>query len=210
MAAGPSIKGATIQRLVDDARAFLERSGADRERLAGQLSSEAAALLEHKLDMGRWYPITAYTEITELLWREEGGGDVAYLHRRGENIMRTLMEAGLYQQLEYLNRRGSNRAIAVTPEELLRTSRLVGSITGTIRNFGKDSWEWQPDRPGQMLHHVRDAADFPEVLRFVSEGAESYLVGLHLPDSPAVRSERRAPDHLVFVSDYSAFFVARA
>ena len=98
----------------------------------------------------------------------------------------------------------------MTPEDVLRTCRLVGSITGTIRNFGEDSWEWNPERPGQMLHHVRNAAHFPEVLRFVSEGAEGYLVGLHRPNAPAVTSERRTADHLVFVSEYSGLFAAPA
>ena len=182
---------------------LLARNEPDRERLEAQLSEESRALLAGKPEMGRWYPIEHYTEITALLWREEGGGGIEYLHRRGANILEKLMDAGLYQQLDYMNRQGSGTQRRATRDDILRTCRLVGSITGAVRNFGCDSWEWDADQPDCMLHHVREASHFPEVLRFVSEGAETYLVRQHRKESPPVRSERRTADHIVFTSDFS-------
>lgn len=40
-------------------------------------------------------------------------------------------------------------------------------------------------------------------LRFVSEGVETFLVRVLLPEAPPVTSECVAPDHIVFTSDCS-------
>jgi hypothetical protein len=206
MGAAPSIKGVLLTKLVDDVQALLERSEADRERLEARLSAGNLTLLEGKVEISRWYPIEQYTELTELIWAEEGGGRVGYLHRRGENAMKRLMEAGLYQQIEYLSRQDEGLRALPSRNEVLRSCRLVGSITGALLNFGANTWDWDPENPDIMLHQVREAAHYPEVLRTLQEGTLTFLVRLARPDAPAVTSERIAPDHIVFTYDYTGAF----
>lgn len=206
----PSIKGAVIAKLVEDAQALLERSGDARERLETELSAETLALLDHKLAIGSWYPIAQYRELTELLWREEGDGRIEYLHERGRVIIQRLMEGGLYQQLNYLAPGEGRLQEQRTREQLLTSTKLVGSIMGAILNFSKHSWRFDPDRPDHMLHEISEAADYPDVLRFVQEGVETFLVRLGWPEAPPVTSERVAPDRIVFTSDYTGAFDSRA
>jgi len=202
----PSIKGVLIGKLVEDVQSLLERREAEREQLESRLSAEVLELLEGKAEIGRWYPIEQYTELSELLLREEGSNRAEYLHQRGENALKRLMEAGLYQQFEYLKREDGAFRTRPSRAELLRSCRLVGSIMGALLNFGEQTWDWDPENPDIMLHQVRQAADYPEVLRHVQEGIVTYLVRLARPDAPAVTSERLAPDHIVFAYDYTGAF----
>ena len=202
----PSIKGVLLTKLVDDVQALLERSEADREWLEARLSAESLTLLEGKVEISRWYPIEQYTELTELVWAEEGGNRVGYLHRRGENAMKRLMEAGLYQQIDYLNQEDRGFRALLTRDELLRSCRLVGSITGALINFTKQTWEWNPENPEIMLHRVLEATHYPEVMRHVQEGVETFLVRLARPGAPPVTSKRVTPDHIVFCYDYTGVF----
>jgi len=206
MGAAPSIKGVLLTKLVDDVQALLERSEADREWLEARLSAGSLRLLDGKVEISRWYPIEQYTELTELIWAEEGGNRIGYLHSRGKTAMKRLMEAGLYQQIEYLSRPDEGLRALPSRNEVLRSCRLVGSITGALFNFGTNTWDWDPESPDIMLHQVREATHYPEVLRYLQEGTLTFLVRLARPDAPAVTSERIAPDHIVFTYDYTGAF----
>jgi hypothetical protein len=209
MGATPSIKGVLLVKLVDDVRALLERRDADRERLEVRLSAGALELLEGKVEIGRWYPIEQYTELTDLIWQEEGNRRVEYLHQRGEQAMKRLLEAGLYQQIEYLNREEGGFRTSPSRNQLLQSCRLVGSVMGALLNFTMQSWDWDPQNPEIMLHQVRQAAHYPEVLRYLQEGTLTFLVRLARPNAPAVTSQRLAPDHIVFAYDYTGAFESR-
>ena len=209
MGEAPSIKGVLLSKLVDDIRALLERSEADRERLGAGLSAESLVLLEGKVEITHWYPIEQYVELTELIWKEQGGNRVEYLQRRGENAMERLMQGGIYQQIDYLNRQDGGLRTLPSRSELLRSCRLVGSIYGALLNFTTQTWDWDPENPDILLHQVHQAAHYPEVLRHVQEGALTCLVRLARPDAPAVVSERVAPDHIVFTYDYTGVFETR-
>jgi hypothetical protein len=202
MPAEPSLKGAAIAQLVADVQACLSRSEADRMRLETKLSPDTVGLLEGKVEIGNWYPVHMYNELTDLIWQEEGGGRDNYLRQRGEKMMKRLMEAGLYQQLDFLNRIESGLQEKITLDDIQRTCRLIGSVSGSIRNFGKDTWVWDPDKPGCIIHHLRDALHFSEMLRLVSEGSENFVVQTICGEAPRVTSERVAPDYIVYRSDY--------
>lgn len=206
MSERPSIKGVLLTKLVDDVQALLDRSEADRDRLSARLSAGNLELLDGKVEISRWYPIEQYTELTELIWAEEGERRLEYLHRRGENAMKRLMEGGLYQQIEYLSRRDAGFRALPSRSEVLRSCRLVGSITGALLNFGTHSWDWDPENPDIMLHQVREATHYPEVLRYLQEGTLTFLVRLARAEAPPVTSERPAPDHIVFAYDYRGAF----
>lgn len=202
MPAEPSIKGAAIAKLIEDVQACLACSETDRVRLEANLSPETVRMLEGKVEIGSWYPVGMYNELTDLIWQEEGGGDPDYLRQRGEKMMKRLMEAGLYQQLDFLDRIDRGLQAKLTRDDIQRTCRLIGSVSGAIRNFGKDTWTWDPDHPGCIVHHLHDALHFSEMLRLVSEGSENFVVQTICPGSPRVTSERVAPDYIVYCSDY--------
>ena len=203
MPAEPSIKGAAIAKLIEDVQLCLSRSEADRIRLEAKLGPETVRVLEGKVEIGSWYPVGMYDELTDLIWQEEGGGSSDYLRQRGEKMMKRLMEAGLYQQLDFLDRIDRGLQEKITRDDVQRTCRLIGSVSGAIRNFGKDSWIWDPDKPGIMVHHLHDALHFSEMLRLVSEGSENFVAQTLCPGAPRVTSERVAADYIVYLSDYS-------
>jgi hypothetical protein len=198
----PSIKGAAIAKLIEDVQACFSRSETDRVRLEAKLSPETIHTLEAKVEIGSWYPVSTYDELTNLIWQEEGGGRPDYLRQRGEKMMTRLMEAGLYQQLDFLDRVHRGLQEKISRDEVQRACRLIGSVSGAIRNFGKDTWVWDPDNPGTMIHHLRDAYHFSEMLRLVSEGSENFVVQTLSPGAPRTTSERVAPDYIVYRSDY--------
>jgi hypothetical protein len=202
MPAEPSIKGAAIAKLIEDVQACLSRSEADRVRLEAKLSPETVRMLEGKVEIGNWYPVGMYNELTNLIWQEEGGGRSDYLRQRGEKMMKRLMEAGLYQQLDFLDRIDRGPQEKITREDIQRACRLIGSVSGAIRNFGKDTWVWDPDKPGCIIHHLRDALHFSEMLRLVSEGSENFVLQTICPGAPRATSERVASDYIVYRSDY--------
>jgi hypothetical protein len=204
MPAEPSIKGAAIAKLIEDVQVCLSRSEADRGRLEAKLSPETVRMLEGKVEIGKWYPVGMYNELTELIWQEEGEGRADYLRQRGEKMMKRLMEAGLYQQLQFIERVEGGLQEKITPDDIQRTCRLIGSVTGAIRNFGKDTWVWDPDNPGCIIHHLRDAFHFSEMLRLVSEGSENFVVQTICSGAPRVTSARVAPDYIIYRSDYSS------
>jgi len=200
----PSIKGAMIAKLIEDAQYRLQQSGERRPHIEAKLSAETLALLENdEFAIGRWYPITQYTELTEMLWREEGGGRIEYLHERGAAVMQRLIEAGLYQQLDYLERVADGSSRELTRERILSNVRLVGSVMGAVLSFGKREWRFDPENPDHLLFEISEAAAFPEVLRFVYECAITYLLHLAVPDVPPVTSERVAPDRIVLTLDFA-------
>ena len=136
MPAEPSLKGAAIAQLIADVQTCLSRSEADRARLEAKLSPDTVRMLDGKVEIGNWYPVGMYNELTDLIWREEGRGSPDYLRQRGEKMMKRLMEAGLYQQLDFLERIHRGFQEKITRDDIQRTCRLIGSVSGSIRNFG--------------------------------------------------------------------------
>jgi len=119
------------------------------------------------------------------------------------------MEAGLYQQIDYVTREDGGLRTPPSRDELLRSCRLAGSVIGALFNFTEQTWDWDPQNSAILLHQVRQATHYPEVLRHVQEGMVTFLVRLARPDAPPVTSKRVAPDHIVFAYDYTGVFEAR-
>jgi len=203
MTARPAIKGAAIATLVEDVRGLLEGQPADRERLEAQLGRETLLLLERKVNIASWYPIECYNELTGVLWREQGASRPDYLRQRGERLIARLMEAGLYQQFTFMQRANETRRERVPRADILHSARLIGSVTGAIRNFGRDEFEWDSEHSEHLLHHIHEVRHLSEAMQLVGEGSLTYILHLLKPDAPPVRSRRLAPDHIVYRADYS-------
>ncbi len=182
----PSIKGTAFQSVHDDVLRLLAEGRVARAALEARLEAPDLAVLEEKVSPGSWYPIDGYARMVELLVDLEAGGRrEAYLIERGERAAARLAALGIYQQLELsMDRVG------------MAVGKLGASLSGAIYNFTR--WRYESDQPGDFTIFVEEAAAFPEVSRFATQGFIAYMaerIGGYPMD---VSSERPARDRVVF------------
>ena len=135
----------------------------------------------------------------ELLKDVEGDGSDDYLRRRGAQSAERLLDAGLYQQLEYLNR----TQLANTADSLDRflafgrDLRLLTTLSGSIYNFTR--WESQidPEIGNRYKIQVSDAKAFPDLMGCAAEGFINRMAKQH-GQADLWRWQRAAPDLIVF------------
>lgn len=156
----PSIKGSIIDRLVEDVGALRERSSEMESVVEARLDAEALELLDTKVNPVSWYPLTTYDQLSRLLLDVEGHGDVGYLRERGAAIGRRVMEAGLYQQLEFLGRTERSRDL----DSYLRDLKLIVTLQGALVSTGSWTAEPDPDHSGRVMLLARDLEGYPETL----------------------------------------------
>lgn len=165
----PSIKGTVLVDLVEDVRKLLP-SG-DREA-AARLTEQDRATVEQDVSQASWYPVGFYARLMELLRDVHGDGRNEYVIDRGRVRGRKLMEAGVYQQMEYVGR--LQAAKAITPEERFaaygRDLRLLVTLSRSILNFTTWSVRADPDVDACHIIEVSDAEEFPDILGYSTEG----------------------------------------
>src|SRR5262245_4304183 len=99
-------KGSIVVGAVTSLRS-LRRNGRIRdEQLTARLSAAALGLLEQKIDIGRWYPMSLFVELVDFEWEVVGGRDPEYARRAGALSAERLFESGRYQQLDFVQRSG--------------------------------------------------------------------------------------------------------
>jgi len=127
----PSVKGSLMVGAVVTVRRLRDRGTVSAEALAARLSKEATLLLDQKIEIARWYPISAFCELIDVDWEITGQRAPAYLERQGATTADRLFDAKIYQQLEFAERSGK----VDTRERLVRQSKLITTITGTLYDF---------------------------------------------------------------------------
>lgn len=162
----PSIKGSVIDQLVEDVRAVRDGSPEMAARVEARLDTESLALLDTKVNPASWYPLTTYDQLSTVLLEVEGGGDPAYIRARGEAIGRRTMEAGLYQQLEFLQRREASPDL----DAYVRDMKLVVTLQGAIVSTGTWTAERDPDFPDRVVLLARDLEGYPDTLCMSTAG----------------------------------------
>jgi hypothetical protein len=168
----PSVKGSVFSSVVEDVLKSIEKGAVRKDQLGRWLRPEDLALLDEKINVATWYPISAYARMGELLRDVEGGGNNEYLRQLGRQTARRLLDAGFYSQLEYLHRAEIGRANGDRArfEAFGRDLRLLTTISASILSFSRWAMKPDPERPLQYLIEVSEAKDFPEVLCWRSEG----------------------------------------
>jgi len=162
----PSIKGSIIDKLIEDVASLRER-GPDMEALVEErLDAEALELLDTKVNPASWYPLTTYDQLSSLLMETEGRGSEAYLRARGSAIGERVMKAGLYQQLEFLDRLDSRGDF----EAYLRDLRLIVSLQGALVSTGTWGAERDPDHADRVVLLARDLEGYPDTLCISTAG----------------------------------------
>jgi hypothetical protein len=199
MGAIPSIKGSVFASVVEDVRKLIERGGVSRDEAARRLTPADLRLLETEIYVSHWYDIRAYARLSELLRDTEGEGDSEFLRQKGRETAKRLLEAGLYAQLEYLQRAGVSKAkdTAARFEAFGRDLRLLTTLSGSILNFSR--WMPLPDpvQKGRYLIQVSDAKDMPEALCWRSDGFVNEMATQH-GDKDLWTWERQRADLVVF------------
>jgi hypothetical protein len=194
----PSIKGSVFAAVVEDVQKLLASGALARTEAARWLRSEDLALLGQTIVVSNWYDIRTYTRMNELLRDVAGNGDSEYLRERGRETARRLLEAGLYAQLEYLQRAEVSRATDPQArfEAFGRDLRLLSTISGSILSFSR--WTPRPEEDGRRYRiEVSEALDFPEVLCWRSDGFVNEMARHH-GDSDLWRWERPSAELVIF------------
>lgn len=200
MTSTPSIKGSAFCKVVEDVHKLLAGQALSKSEAERWLEPDDFALLDREVVVSRWYDIRCYARMCELLLAVEGHGNPEYLRGRGRATARRLLEAGLYAQLEYLQRTESSRAQDRQERfaALGRDLRLLTTLSASILNFSKWSSRRDPDHARRYLLEVSEAADVPEVLCWTSDGLVNEMATHHGGGEDLWRWERVRRDLILF------------
>jgi hypothetical protein len=199
MASVPSIKGTVFALLVDDVKKSIERTGMEQEKLERWLKPADFDLLRQEVSISDWYDIRAYDRMNLFLRDVEGGGKNEYLRRRGKESAKHLFEAGLYQQLEYLQKMKVN---ALTDpqarfEAFGRDLRLLNTISRSLLNFSKSEVKIDFDHKYRYILENSEAQDIPETYCWRADGFINGMAAQH-GEPDLWRWERPRPDLFLF------------
>jgi hypothetical protein len=204
----PAIKGSIFRSVVGDLQRLVEEGRITEEEIGARLGAEGLACLESEINAAAWYPIETYARIMQLLGDVEGGGEEKYFLERGRANARRLMEAGLYGQLDYLTRwkesmlegdRGDESAVIARYASSLK---LIVSLASNIYNVGEWAVASDRARPRRVWITIRHASDYSEPMRLAIEGFLNECGSKHTETTQLYRSERPAPDLILFRMNY--------
>jgi hypothetical protein len=188
-----SAKGSIVVGAVISLRQLRSSGRVSNDQLAARLSRGAFEMLEQKIDVGRWYPMSAFAELVEFEWEVAANRDPEYARQSGAKGAQRLFETGRYQQLDFAQRTGK----AETREALVRQTKLITTVTTMFYNYLEVSVGIDPAHPNRLEIIYANAAEFTEPLRYSTEG---FMNGINAMQGSARRwtSERTARDRVVF------------
>jgi hypothetical protein len=189
----PSAKGAIVMGVVAALRKLRTGGRITNDQLAARLSGGALALLEQKIEVGRWYPIGLFRELVDFEWEVVGMRDPEYARRSGAQSADLQTDSGRYQQLDFAKRAGR----AESSSAILLQAKLITSLTAAFYNFLETSVGIDPENPKRLQIVYANAAAFPEALRYATEGFMS-RINERQRSTRRWHSERVAPDRIVF------------
>jgi len=177
----PAIKGSVSGVVVERVAKLVERGELSREALARRLDPGDLELLDQPVSVSGWYDIRAYVRLNGVLLDVEGGGHPEYYREQGRHTAQRLIDAGLYAQMEYLNRAPVMRH--TDPAERFRAFgrdlRLLASLSGSILDFTCWTALVDPEREHRYLLEVSQAAEMPESLCWRSDGFVNGMAAAH-------------------------------
>lgn len=208
MASAPSIKGLIFARAMEDLQKLVAEGAVSRETLAARLEPEDIELfdrsvyletLDRSMWTAAWYDVRMYGRILEALKDHAGDGSNDYLLQRGAESAQAMLDQGLYQQLQYLDR--TRVASASGSEERFRAFghdlRLLTSLHSVILNFGVQTVEPDPDHERRYRLRVTGAEPAPDALCWTTTGFMNRMARQH--DAPDLwRFERPERDIVLY------------
>jgi len=171
-----SVKGSIVGGVVEDLLVHRRSGRLCEDALEASLEAADVKLLDDKPTASAWVPMASYTRLLELLYAVEGHGQdrERYFEQRGARNAQRLFEAGLYQQLSFVDRwardatdgRSGERAIAAFGRNL----KLVLTLSSSIYEGGVWSVTADPDHASRFRVVVEDAADYSRPMRWAAQG----------------------------------------
>jgi len=181
MPQAPSVKGAVFSGVAEDIKKLFERGDLSRDAAGRWLTADDLALLDTHIAIASWYDIGAFNRFSELLRDVVGDGSNEYLEQMGRESAKRLLEAGLYSQLEYLQRtRVAEETVSHARHEAFgRDLRRLTTMSNSIYNFS--TWTAMPDPENELryLIEVTDAASMSDVICWRATGFVNEMAARH-------------------------------
>jgi hypothetical protein len=195
MSTAPSIKGTAFANVVRELLEFVGSGKVTRDVLARRLEPADLAIIDQPIQPSSWYEIRLYGELANLM--EEVGGGQEFSRQRGVRSAELLLQAGIYQQLEYV-RTGRRRLESHSDAEgrfaaFGRDLRLITTFASSMHNHSRWEVKVDPEHADRWMIEVTEASAFPDAFVRGNEGfinrmsAEAGLKDLW-------RGERPRPD----------------
>jgi hypothetical protein len=186
----PSIKMTGFQSAADDLVCLVGAGRISRANVEARLRAEDLPFLHKKLAATTWVPIDTYARLVDVLVEVEANGPAdVYLHSRGTRAGQRLHKAGVYRQFEASTETWGNRV-----------GKIVITMAAVLYNFTKWTFEVGSEH-GVWQIKVDEAAAFPEVARFTTQGFIEYTSRAVSGGNEVVRSDRPTPDRIVFLGE---------
>jgi hypothetical protein len=178
-AAVPSIKGSIFGLAVQDLLKLVTEGQISRAELEAKLAPGDATYLDRSIQAAGWYDVRVYGRLLELLKDVAGDGKTEYLRQRGARSARALLDAGMYQQMEYLKRLQVS-ALQDPQERFLAFGhdlRLLMSMQ--LHNFGSRNVTIDPDFADRYIIEFSDVEAYPEALCWTTDGFINAMAKQH-------------------------------
>jgi len=163
----PCIKGNIVAPMVEEILALREAARVSEGELEARLASDSLVLLDTKVNASEWVPFRIYEQFAQLLEAVEGAGDPHYMRGRGERAGERLADAGIYQQLRFVEKiRDDVRSMDLYMSDM----RLILSLQAALVNVGRWVVEIDPDHPRRVMILAQDVESVPSCLMHAMEG----------------------------------------
>jgi hypothetical protein len=170
------VKGSIISGVVEDLLDHQRSGRLSEDQVGASLEASDIKVLEDKPTASAWYPMASYTRLLELLYTVEGGGRdrAAYFEARGAKNAQRLFEAGLYQQLSFVDRWAEDATDGRTGERAIvafeRNLKLVLTLSSSIYRGGEWRVEGDPSNPSRFRVVVEAATEYSAPMRSAALG----------------------------------------
>jgi hypothetical protein len=186
----PSIKGVALQLAVDGLRRVMEAQKISMDQVNARMNPEDAWVLDNGIMPGLWYPIDLCGRVVELSIALENKGGPNYLRHVGTRIAKMFFSNEIYERF-------------ATAAEKRRegAGKIMITVPSVVLNFSEWSFVQDEAKPKTFFIEANQAKAFPDVLRYLSEGFIQYVAERVVNGPVRVRSDRPAPDQIVFQGD---------
>lgn len=171
----PAVKGSIVSGAIEELNRLQQQDRLSADLIETRLETGDLVLLEEKPNPAKWYPMAFYARLLDLLGDVHAGDREEYFRERGRANAQRLMDAGLYQQLGFVDRwseeirAGSFRSDEAVPRYVSKL-KLVVTLAGSIYSVGEWIAQQDPDSSLRALVVVNDASDYSDPMRFAAEG----------------------------------------
>jgi hypothetical protein len=185
-----SVKGVLLQHALDRIEEGLAAGTLTRERLELRLEPEDLALLDAKeIVGGLWYPAARYERMLDAIFEAEGRRSEALVEFGRSAALRLIETPAFGAMFDAIKgRSGSDSAASAGP--------ILVKLSEVLLNFTR--WKYLGPRLDDFSVEVSEAREFHDHARFAVQGMIDAFATRLFGERLEVRSERPAPDRIVF------------